>query len=30
MFEQAFEKAVPYFERQADVLEAEIAHEANG
>ena len=29
-FEQAFEKAVPYFERQAEAMGAEIAHEANG
>jgi hypothetical protein len=30
MFEQAFEKAVPYFERQAEAMGAEIAREANG
>lgn len=30
MFEQAFEKAVPYFEREAEALGAEIAREANG
>lgn len=30
MFEQAFEKASPYFERQAEELGAKIAREANG
>lgn len=30
MFEQAFEKAVPYFERQADAMGAELARDANG
>jgi hypothetical protein len=30
MFQQAFDKAVPYFERQAEALGAQITHEANG
>lgn len=30
MFQQAFEKATPYFERQAEAMGAELAREANG